>query len=175
MFKLVTIEDTVRIPPNLLGMKLADAALSILRERYERTIDKNLGIVLAIFDAKIKGNGRIIPGDAGAYFQVQFNTLVFTLKVNEIVDGEIFEIVDFGAFVRLGPIDGLIHVSQMANEFMSYDKKQQILIAKQSKKSFRKGDLVRAKVATVSFKESIPNSKIALTMRPIGLGKIGKK
>ena len=83
--------------------------------------------------------------------------------------------MEFGAFVRLGPIDCLAHVSQVANEFLNYDKKNLCLVGKNSKKTIKKGDMVRAKVATVSFKDTIPNSKIALTMRPEGLGKITKK
>ncbi|MFH1106978.1 MAG: DNA-directed RNA polymerase [Candidatus Micrarchaeota archaeon] len=174
MYKLVTFEDTVRIPPNLFGMKLDDAALKILRERFERTVDKNLGIVLGVFNAKIKGDGKILPGDGAAYFDVQYQSLVFNLEVNEVIEGEVSEIVEFGAFIRLGPIDGLMHVSQVANEFLSYDKKTQTLVGKSSKKTIKKGDFVCAKVATVSFKDTVPNSKVALTMRSEGLGKLSK-
>ena len=175
MYKVVTFEDSVRIPPNLFGMNLNNAALKMIREKYERTVDKNFGIILAIFNAKIKGDGKILQGDGEAYFDVQFGALIFSLEVNEVVEGEVSEIVEFGAFVRLGPIDGLAHVSQIANEFLTYDKRQQILIGKTTKKAIRKGDFVRAKIATVSFKETIPNSKVALTMRPEGLGKVVKK
>ena len=175
MYKLITFEDSVRIPPNLFGLKLNDAAEKMLREKHERTVDKNYGIMLGIFNAKIKGDGKILPGDGAAYFDVKYDALVFALEVNEVLEGEVSEIVEFGAFVRLGPIDGLVHVSQVANEFLSYDKKNTQLIGKNSKKTIKKGDLVRAKVATVSFKDTIPNSKIALTMRPDGLGKISKK
>jgi DNA-directed RNA polymerase subunit E' len=156
-------------------MKLNEAALKMLREKYERTVDKNYGIFLSVYNAKIKGDGKVLPGDGAAYFDVKYDALIFGLDVNEVIEGEVSEIVEFGAFVRLGPIDGLVHVSQVANEFLSYDKKNQYLIGKNSKKTIKKGDLVRAKIATVSFKETIPNSKIALTMRPDGLGKISNK
>ncbi len=175
MYKLITFEDSVRIPPNYFGMKLNDAALKMLREKYERTVDKTYGILLGVFNAKIKGDGKVLPGDGAAYFDVKYDALVFNLEVNEVLEGEVSEIVEFGAFVRLGPIDGLVHVSQVANEFLSYDKKNIQLIGKNTKKTIKKGDLVRAKVATVSFKDTIPNSKIALTMRPEGLGKISKR
>ncbi|MBI5224861.1 DNA-directed RNA polymerase [Candidatus Micrarchaeota archaeon] len=175
MYKQMTFEDSVRIPPNLFGLKMNEAALKMLREKYERTVDKNYGIILSIFDAKVKGDGKVLPGDGAAYFEVKFDSLVFSLNVNEVLEGEISEIVEFGAFVRLGPIDGLAHVSQVANEFLNYDKKNLCLVGKNSKKTIKKGDMVRAKVATVSFKDTIPNSKIALTMRPEGLGKITKK
>ncbi len=166
--------ETVRIPPNLFGLKISDAALVILREQYERTVHKDYGIIVSLHNAKIKSKGKIIPGDGSAYFDVEFDALVFTPEVNEVVEGEVTEIVEFGAFVRLGPIDGLVHVSQVTDDFMSYDKKNNILVGRQTKKVLKKGDWVKAKVATVSLKESILNSKIALTMRPEGLGKISK-
>lgn len=168
---MITFEESVRIPPNLFGLKLNQAALRILREQYERTVNKQYGIIVSLHNARIKSPGKIIHGDGAAYFDVEFNALTFVPQVNEVVNGEISEIVEFGAFIRLGPIDGLAHVSQMTNDFLSYDKKQGILVGRESKKAFRKGDKVRAKIATVSLKDSIPSSKIALTMRPFGLGK----
>ena len=174
MYRLMKFEESVRIPPSLFGLKISDAALVILRDQYERTVNKDYGIIVSLQNAKIKSKGKIIPGDGAAYFDVDFDALVFTPEVNEVVEGEVSEIVEFGAFIRLGPIDGLVHVSQVTDDFMSYDKKSGILVGRQSKKVLKKGDMVKAKVATVSMKESIPNSKIALTMRPEGLGKIGK-
>lgn len=172
MYKLVTFEESVRIPPNLFGLPLNKAALQILREQYERTVQKQHGIIVSLHNAKIKSGGKVIQGDGAAYFDVEFDALVFSPQVNEIIEGEVTEIVEFGAFVRLGPIDGLVHISQVANEFLSYDKKQGILSARDSKKNIKKGNCVRAKIATVSLKDNIPNSKIALTMRPEGLGKV---
>ncbi len=175
MFKILTLEEAVRVPPGLFGMKMADATLKILREQYERTVDKELGVIVSLANSKVKSAGKVLPGDGAAYFDVEFDALVFVPEVNEVVEGEVSEIVEFGAFVRLGPIDGLVHVSQVANDFLTYDKRQQILIGKKSKKSVKKGDVVKAKIATISMKDSILNSKIALTMRPTGLGKSGSE
>lgn len=175
MYKIMTFKEHVRITPNLFGMKINEAALKILREQYERTVDKNIGVIISLHNARAENQGKIIPGDGAAYFNVEFEGLVFMPEVNEVVEGEVSEIVEFGAFVKLGPIDGLVHVSQIANDFFSYDKKQGILVGKETKKSIKKKDCVKAKIATVSLKESIPNSKIALTMRPDGLGRTEKE
>ncbi len=175
MFKVLSLEEAVRVTPELFGMKVSDAALKILREQYERTVDKQLGIIVSLSNAKVTSTGKIFPGDAAAYFNVEFDALVFVPEINEVVEGEVTEIVEFGAFVRLGPIDGLVHVSQVANDFLSYDKKQQILVGRKTKRALKKAERVRAKIATISIKDSILNSKIALTMRPAGLGKISDK
>ncbi len=169
MYKLATIEQTVRVPPELFGMKMRDAALQMLREQLERTVSKELGIIVSVDNARIKSPGRVLQGDGAAYFDVEFDALVFQPEVNEIVDGEVSEIVEFGAFVRIGPIDGLIHVSQIANDFFSFDKRTGNLVGRETKKNVKRGDKLRAKIATVSLKDTIASSKIALTSRPEGL------
>lgn len=172
MYYLKTFVESVRIPPSLFGLKLDKAALQILREKYERTVAKEQGIIVSLHEARVKSKGRIIQGDGAAYFDVEYDALVFTPQINEVIVGEVTELLEFGAFVRMGPIDGLVHVSQVADDFFSYDKKKEALVGKQSKQTIKKGDLVKAKIATVSLKDSVANSKIALTMRPDGFGKI---
>ncbi|MGB9672211.1 MAG: DNA-directed RNA polymerase [Candidatus Micrarchaeia archaeon] len=171
MYKLVTFKEVVRIPPSMFGEKISRGALEILRDEYERTVRKDVGVIVSVNSARVESKGRVVHGDGAVFCDVEFDALVFAPEVNEVVIGEVSEIVEFGAFVRLGPIDGLAHISQVTNEFLSYDKKTGSLVGKQSKKSVKKGDIVKAKIATVSLKDSIPNSKIALTMRPEGLGK----
>ena len=173
MFKVVTFSETVRVPPSLFSLKLDKAALKILRDSLERTVDKGLGVIISLHDARITSPGEVLPGDGAAHFDVECKALVFQPVVNEVVEGVVSEIVEFGAFVRLGPIDGLVHVSQVANDFFTYDKASCTLVGRKSRKVLKKGDVVRAKVATVSLKDSVPSSKIALTMRPDGLGKQG--
>ncbi len=164
-YQVLTFKESVRIPPNLFGLKLDKAALTILRDRFERTVSKDYGILVSLHNAKVTSEGRVLPGDGAAYFDVEFDALSYVPKVNEVIEGEISEIVEFGAFVRLGPIDGLVHVSQIANDFFSYDKKTQNLVGRESRRNIKKGDVVKAKIATVSLKDTVPNSKIALTMR----------
>ena len=68
-------------------------------------------------------------------------------------------------------MEGLVHVSQMANDFLSYDKKTQQFTSRQKGLNIKKGDQVFAKISTVSMKGGVKGSKIALTMKPEGLGK----
>ena len=92
--------------------------------------------------------------------------LVFNLDIDEIVAGEVSELADFGCFVRLGPLDGLVHLSQITSDFISYDKKSSAFVSKNTGRSLKKGDKVFAKVSSISFKGGIKDAKIALTMRP---------
>jgi DNA-directed RNA polymerase subunit E' len=70
----------------------------------------------------------------------------------------------------MGPMDGLIHVSQVTNDFINFDKKNRTLIGKESKHVLKEGDLVRARIIALSSKSEV--TKIGLTMRQPHLGKI---
>ena len=57
--------------------------------------------------------GKVIPGHGVTFIKVNFNAMTFFPKLQELVEGEIVEITDFGAFVRIGPTDALLHLSQV--------------------------------------------------------------
>ena len=66
-----------------------------------------------------------------------------------------------------------MHVSQLTDEFVSYDEKNSRLITKESGRSITEGDHIRARIIAVSLNEREPrDSKIGLTMRQHTLGKL---
>ncbi|MGC8479121.1 MAG: DNA-directed RNA polymerase [Candidatus Micrarchaeia archaeon] len=171
MYYIHTIKDSISIPPSHFGEDVQASATAMLRSKYERTIDKHLGIILALYNVRDISDGFILPGDPSTHHNVTFNVLTFSLDVGEVVKGEVSELVDFGCFVRLGPIDGLVHMSQIMNDYINYDRKTSAFVSKSTGKNLKKGDIVYAKISTVSFKGNLKDTKIALTMRPDGLGK----
>lgn len=74
-------------------------------------------------------------GDGAAYHEVVFNAVFFKPELYEIINGEVIEIAEFGAFIRIGPMDGLVHVSQVTDDYINYDSKRGALLAKESKKN----------------------------------------
>ena len=66
--------------------------------------------------------------------KVSFSLLTFYPIIQEIVEGDVVEIADFGAFVRIGPVDALLHVSQLMDDYISYDEKQGVLLGKETKR-----------------------------------------
>jgi len=171
LYKVYTIRDVFKLPPERFGDDLETAATEILQSRYEGNIDKDMGLLLAVFNVRDIGDGIILPEDPATRHDVRFDILTYVPEVGEVTIGEVSELVEFGAFVRIGPIDGLVHVSQIIGDYISYDKKSGAFVSKKSGKSLKKGDVVYAKISTVSMKRSIRDSKIALTMKPSGLGK----
>jgi len=170
MFKLLKIEDTVRVPPDRFSEPIRDAVLDILRKTYVGLTDRDLGVILAITNVERIGEGRIIMGDGASYHDVVFEALVFKPELNEVVLGEVVDITDFGAFVRIGPLDGLVHISQVMDDYVSYDRKKGVLIGKEKKLTLKAGDHVRARVVGIGSKEK--RERIALTMRQPCLGKL---
>lgn len=171
MYHVLSCHDRVRLPAQYFAMKLEDALQQILREKYERRIDKDAGVALAVWNAKAAGDGIVIPGDNAAYYDVAFDVLCYMPQVNEIIESDVSELVEFGTFLALGPMEGLVHLSQIANDFLTFNKKTMSFTGRESKKALKKGDHVYAKISTVSMKTTIPETKIGLTMRPDGLGK----
>jgi len=173
MYKRMKLGAVVRIPPDQMGAPLPEAVELALRNKYEARVDKTLGAMVAILDVEHVGEGRILAGDGAIYYDVIFHAIVYKPEMQEIIEGEVVEIVKFGAFLSVGPFDGLLHVSQITNEYISYDEKNARLVSKESNKSLVEGDKVRARIIAVSLNEKDPrDSKIGLTMRQTGLGKL---
>ena len=172
MYKILTVEDMVRIPPRRFDEDLKEAIVSEFENTLAGRIDKNLGIILTVIDVDKIGEGKIIMGDGAIYYNATFDILVYQPVINEVVEGTVIEITEFGAFVNFGPMDGLIHISQVTEDFMSYDQKNSMLVGKETKKILKQGDKVRARIVTVSLKSKFSDSKIGLTMRQPYLGKL---
>jgi DNA-directed RNA polymerase subunit E' len=169
MFYIKEIESYIRVSPEYFAMPVNEAIAKQLQRNYKNKIDKDVGIVIGVLDIVNIGEGIIIPGDGAAYYKSSFRLLTFVPEMQELVFGEIEEITNFGAFINLGAIKGMIHISQTMDDFVSFSKSN-TLIGKNSKRSVKKGDLCLSRVVAVSYKTDEP--KIGLTMRQPGLGKL---
>jgi len=173
MYLLTQREKVVRIPPDRLGEDINQVVNELAREAYEGRIEGNESLTVLLKNIETVGDGRIVHGDGAVYQTVKFDSLVFRPFVQEIVEGNVCEVLKFGAFVRFGPLDGLLHISQVMDDRIDIDDSNQRLIGKDTKRDLKIGDMVRARIVTLSFNERNPReSKIGLTMRQPGLGKL---
>ena len=170
MYYKIELKDRIRVPPNLFNLEAKDAVVKSIKKKYEGYISKDTGIVIDVADVKEVGEGVIIPGDGSSYYETTFDILTFKPELQEVVLGRIRDIVDFGAFITLGPIDGMIHVSQAMDDFVSFSK-EKTLSGKESKRTLKINDVCRARIIAVSFKDPL-NPKLGLTMRQQGLGRL---
>ncbi|NHJ25982.1 MAG: DNA-directed RNA polymerase [Candidatus Lokiarchaeota archaeon] len=170
MFKIYQLNAKVEIPPFLFDQPKEVSARIILREDYEGIITRDYGFIIAIVDILDVGPGIIIPGNANTFHEVMFSILSFKPMISEVVEGEVVEIVDFGSFIRLGPLDGLVHVSQICDDYISYEQVGNRFIGKETGKILEVNDQVRAKIIAVSLGTG-RSGKLGLTMRQKFLGK----
>lgn len=168
MYKILTVSDKVRVPPSKFRMKMEEAIKSSLEDRLEGIIDRKLGVILSVVDVGKVGEGQIFPGDGAIHYPVDFSLLVYFPEMHEMVKGYVIDVTEFGVFIRMGPLDGMVHVSQIMDDFVSYDDKNVTFHGRESKKTMREGDSARARIISVSMGAN--QYKIGLTTRQFGLG-----
>lgn len=169
MYRIFTVEERIRVPPEKFSLTVKDAVKESIGDKFAGTLDPRIGIILAVTEVEKVGEGKIIPGDPGVYYLTTFKILVFKPEVHDLVYGEVIDNAEFGSFARIGPIDGLIHISQLMDDFVSYDSKNSVFLGKESKRTLKEGDKIRARIISVSWGEQ---NKVGLTMRQSGLGSI---
>jgi len=174
MYKRVRLRDTVEVPPEHLAEVTPDLVRALLQDKLEGQMDEEVGSVVSVVEVHDIGEGAVLPNRPGVYYEAEFDALTFDPQMQEVVDGEVVEVVNFGAFVGIGPVDGLLHVSQISDEYLAYDEEGQMLASRESNRTLGVGDGVRARIVTKSIDERNPrDSKIGLTAKQVGLGKHG--
>ncbi|MEM2237056.1 MAG: DNA-directed RNA polymerase [Candidatus Caldarchaeum sp.] len=167
MFTIVEAMEVVGISPSEFGKPLDQVVLNNLKKRYEGAVDEELGYVVMVVDAKVERIGRLLPRDGSTYHRCTFKLLSYMPEVNEVILGEVVEITDFGCFVRVGPLDGLLHISQIMDDFITYDDKNNMLLGKKSGRKLTVGDDVRARINAVSFAGGAGGKVSLVTRQPL--------
>ncbi len=111
MYQIVTVQDEISVPPEKFDKDLKTSVMESISEKIESKIDNHIGIILSVVEIDNIGEGKILPGDPSVHYPVDFKLLSWMPKNHEIVEGEIVDITEFGAFIRVGGFDGLIHIS----------------------------------------------------------------
>lgn len=170
MYQLVELEDVIRIPPSKLSSDINKVAIEELSAKYDSTSQPELGYIIKVIDARVDPVGRIIHGDGFIYHKVRFKAVVFYPKIQEVVEGEVAEITDFGAFVRIGPIDALLHISQITDDYLTVDMRHGVIVGKNTGRTLKNGSKIRARITVVSMGRGLRMDKIGVTSRQPFLG-----
>ena len=169
MFYVIDVNDYVRVEPKLFGLDTQTAIEEQLQITYEDYHDEEIGEVIGVISVANIGEGVIIPGDGAAYYNADFKLLIWKPELQELNYGTISEITNFGAFINLGAMQGMIHISQTMEDYVTASGTTS-LSGKSTKRVLKKGDKCLARIVAISYKGDSP--KIGLTMRQPGLGKI---
>ncbi|UCE75330.1 MAG: DNA-directed RNA polymerase [Methanomassiliicoccales archaeon] len=172
MYQIITREEVVRIPPEQLTENINEVVERLTQQNFEGKIGKTGGLTVLTTNIERLGEGRIVHGDGAVYQGVRYDALIFVPDLQEIVHGTVCEMLKFGAFVRFGPLDGLLHISQVMDDRIDVDVANSRLTGKDTRRDLKVGDDARARIVAVSINERSPReSKIGLTMRQPALGK----
>lgn len=169
MFYAVQVQDYIRVPPSEFSNDLNLSVISQIKDKFSGYISKELGYVIDVISLTKVEEGIIVPGDGAAFYKAQFELLAYLPELQETIVGTVKDITDFGAFVTLGPVEGMVHIGQTMNDFVSFSK-DKLLSGKETKRIIKVGDKCFSRIVAVSFKD-ISNPKIGMTMRQPGLGK----
>lgn len=174
MYKRVRVRDTVEVPPEELANVTPELVRRLLQDKLEGRMDEELGSIVSVTEVHDVGDGQVLPNRPGVYYEAEFDALVYDPEMQEVIDGNVVEVVEFGAFIGIGPVDGLLHVSQISDEYLAFDAQNQQLASSDSNRVLGVDDAVRARIVTMSIDERNPrDSKIGLTAKQPGLGKHG--
>ncbi len=168
MFYEIDVKSFIRIPPTDLKKSIQETVLEKVRNNFETYTSQELGFIITIKNIISIGEGIIIPEDGAAYYETVFKAITYKPELQEVVLGKITDITNFGAFINIGPVEGMIHISQTMDDYISFSKAG-VLQGKESKRTLKTGDRCRARIIAVSFKD-LANPKIGLTMRQPYLG-----
>ncbi len=168
MFYKIKVKDYVDLSPELFEGDLNDSIKEQLERNYIDKTTEDLGLVISVISVDGIGEGFKLPEDPSRHYVVEFTLLTYKPELHEVVEGEVSSVTNFGVFVNIGIIDGLVHLSQTMVDQVSFSKTG-VILGNQTQQTLKAGDIVRASVVAVSFKD-IRNVKIGLTMRQPGLG-----
>ncbi len=125
---------------------------SLASDSFEKDLTKYKGQEIEFVLTEFNPKRRRVIGDrkqlVSAVKEEKKKELLDKIKVGDVVEGVVKNVTDFGAFVDIGGIDGLLHISEM-----SWGR------IESPKKTFKSGDNVRA------FIKEISGEKIALSMK----------
>lgn len=171
MYRVYKLRSVIRIPPEDFEKPLKRVALKVLSNTYEGVVSKNLGVIIAVLDANPAPEGKVIHGDGASYHETEFTVLAFNPILQEVVEGEVVTVANYGVFVDLGAVDGFIHRSQISEEEIEYDPVRPALRLANSGRFIEKGDVVRARIYNIAASAQ-KGLRISLTIRQPNLGKV---
>ena len=174
MYMITQGETVVPIPPARLSENIEDVIDELTWRQCEGQFGPDKSITILIRNVRPNGPGRIVHGDGSVYQTVEFDQVVFKFKENEIIQGQVVQITKYGAFIKFGPLDGLLHISQVMDDRVDIDEENQRLVGKDSGRTLNIGDIVRARIISMDINEKNPqDSKIGLvTSGGVGLGRL---
>ena len=170
MFYKVKLKDYVDLSPDLFEGDLNESIRQQIERNYAEKTTEDFGLVISVLGVDSVGQGFKLPEDSSRHYVVEFTLLTYKPELHEVIEGNVSSITNFGVFVNMGVVDGLVHLSQTMIDQVSFSKVGSIQ-GTETGQTLKVDDIVKASIVAVSFRD-VRNVKIGLTMRQPGLGSI---
>ena len=128
--------------PSKFDLELGEAVKQSLQDVIEGQVHPDHGVFLTVTDVLSIGEGSIVPEDGAIHYPAEFKMLIYRPELNELVIGEVVDVTEFGAFTRIGPLDALVHVSQIMDDKIAYDPKGATFTGKKTGSKLKEGDML---------------------------------
>ena len=136
----------IRRYPDLLIHRAIKAVVN--GEKYKAKDWNNLGVHCSMTERRADDATRDVNNWLKCYYMQD--------KIGEVFEGTIAGVTAFGVFVALDGVyvEGLIHVTELGNDYFNYDKARHEMLGERTGVRFRLGDRLTVKVARVDLETS---------------------
>lgn len=116
MFVLVTLKDTIRIPPNKFDVPMKQALTDEINERLANKVIVDVGLCITFYDIVKLGESFLFQGDGASHTVVTFRYIVFRPFVGETILGKIKSSTREGIRVTLGFFEDILITESLLQE-----------------------------------------------------------
>jgi ribonuclease R len=133
----------IRRYPDLLVHRAIKAVLR--KRRYDPGNWSELGLHCSMTERRADDATRDVEAWLKCYYMQD--------RIGETFKGTISGITPFGAFVALDEVyvEGLVHVSELGNDYFHFDAGRHALMGERTRKRFRLGDRIEVKLVRVDL------------------------
>ena len=159
----------IRRYPDLLVHRCVKACLAGERYRPVAATWPELGVHCSMTERRADDATRDVENWLKCYFMQD--------RVGEIFAGTVSGVTHFGLFVTLDGlnVDGLVHVSELGNDYFHFDATRHALNGERTGRQFRLADRISVKVARVDLEATKIDFVLADEMQALPAGASARK
>lgn len=177
MFHLLEVQTKTSISPEQLdpSKDANELLLKRLREKLEGEILKDIGLVVAVISCQIMGEGEIPLRSPEVLFNATMKLLSFLPKEDEVVEGEVVNVTETGAFVNIGSIDAFWPRNKISDKRLTFNARRGTLENQKGEAVVERKEKVRTKVSNIEIRTPTSLSALLKGLIPTSVRSSGGK
>lgn len=157
MFYLLEVKTKTSLSPDQLDPnKNADELLlDTLRDSLEGKVLKDIGLVVAVISCNIQGEGTIPPRSPDIFFNTEMQIICFRPVEGEVIEGEVVNVTETGAFINIGSLDGFWPRNRISDKRLQFNAKNGSLQDREGQITVRRKEKARVKISNVEIRTPV--------------------